>query len=182
MHCSSGAVYAGLEGDLHETRALYPTGAYGVAKLRMEAGIADWHARNGAATRSVILRIGNVAGADSLFANLRSGGLLTLDRFADGQGPRRSYLSPDGLADLLARILTEQKMQGVFNAAAPQATAMQEIVTEARAECRWRVAPATALQTVSLNTTGLQSALPGLELIGHPAHLVASARRSGVWP
>lgn len=182
VHCSSAAVYARASGMLSEGAVTAENSLYSGAKLAMEQGIARWHDAHPDGPRSVILRIGNVAGADSLFGNLRPGGHVTLHRFPDGQGPRRSYLAPIDLCRALERIVGAGQMQGTFNLAAPGPTAMEAIARAANASIHWENAPGDATASVHLDVSKLLHALPGLALQSDPGFLVENARASGVWP
>lgn len=177
LHCSSAAVYA--PGSMRtETSRTEPPTAYGKSKLAMERAIA----RMSGDVRHVMLRIGSVAGAESLFGNLRPGHPLTLDRFADGQGPFRSYIAPQDLARVTDALMRAPSARGAFNVAAPYPVRMQDIVKQAGATLEWRPAPETALQHVTLNTERLMAICPLEADTAAPSHLVAGARASGVWP
>lgn len=177
IHCSSAAVYPSCAAPLPETAAGGAASAYGRAKLHMEAAIA---AMPGDAVQTV-LRIGNVAGADTLFRNLWPGGSVTLDAFRSGSGPTRSYIAPHDLASVVEALI-RKPVAGPVNVAAPRATAMQAIAEAAGASVLWRQAPDAAIETVHLDTTRLSAIcrLPGQA--ADARHLVDSARRSGTWP
>lgn len=165
LHCSSAAVYEPGPGPLGESAAGGALNAYGAAKLAMEGAIAEWCARHPDGPKAVILRIGNVAGADSLFAALARGGPVTLDRFTDGQGPWRSYLSVPGFARALDALLScpLDARPLTLNLAAPRPLAMEAIARAAGREVDWREAPAGAAPMVWLDTGRLSRivALPG---------------------
>ncbi|MBP0483327.1 NAD-dependent epimerase/dehydratase family protein [Sagittula salina] len=182
VHLSSAAVYGPVGKPVGEGAPLRPSSDYGRAKVEMEERVRAWTKAHPSGPKPVILRVGNVAGADSLFTNLRTGGRITLDRFADGQGPRRSYIGPDDLSRALAGIVSNPDLHGVFNLAAPRATSMVEIALATGAEVLWRPAPPEAQQDVVLDVTRLTEELPGFHPESCAQHLVDSARRSGVWP
>ncbi|QPM91352.1 NAD-dependent epimerase/dehydratase family protein [Pseudooceanicola algae] len=155
LHLSSAAVYGA--GQVHparedgETRPLSP---YGAAKLGMEAAIAAWHRNTPRApVASVILRLANLAGADMLFGNLGKGGGMVLDRFADGQGPSRSYLAP---RDMLAVVAALHRHKGalppVLNVAGHHAVPMADILSAAGCAFGWRAAPEGALQCLEMES------------------------------
>jgi nucleoside-diphosphate-sugar epimerase len=181
VHCSSAAVY-GSGAFLAERDRLAPATAYGVSKAQMEAEIAAWHTRHPGLPASVVLRIGNVAGADSLFVNLRPGGQVTLDRFEDGQGPRRSYLAPRDLARVLAWAVTSDDPPSLVNLAAPSPVAMADLARAAGVGVVWRPALPGAQPEVTLDTGRLASAFPGDPLLADPALLVSGVRCTGIWP
>ena len=182
VHMSSAAVYGVADRALHEADALQPVGPYGVAKCDMEDAIAAWHRGHGEAVRSIVLRLGNVAGADSLGQSLRRGPSVALDRFADGTGPQRSYIGPVDLVRVFKRLTEARALSDTYNVAAPQATAMADIVTAAGMDVRWTSAPPGAIQSVVLDTSKLGRLLPDLRIASSPAELVAQARAAGFLP
>lgn len=180
VHCSSAAVYRPGPEPLSETMTPGPCSPYGQAKLDMEQTIAAHQGFGG--PRQIILRIGNVAGADSLFANLRKAHRVILDRFEDGQGPERSYLAPRDLARVIEEMLRDPGAEGVINVSAPRPTPMAEIARACGASIEWRKAPATAQRQVWLDTSRLDRVLSLSAEAALPEYLVNSARDSGVWP
>lgn len=182
IHMSSAAVYGAADRAFREVDALRPAGSYGLAKREMEDAIAAWHLRNGQDTRSIVLRLGNVAGADSLGKSLRLGSSVTLDRFPDGTGPQRSYIGPVDLARVL-KVLTEDiNISGTYNVSAARATSMADIVTAAGTGVRWRAAPKGALRSVVLDTSKLAGLVPNMCISSIPDELVAQARAGGALP
>ena len=145
---SSSAVY-GVNGGqaCREDTPTVPVNDYGRAKLVAEAVAALWRGRGLAVTA---LRIGNVAGADTLLANLQPGQLAKIDCFADGSGPVRSYIGPRTLADVLAQLLG-QDLPPVLNLGAPHPVAMADLAQAAGADWRYQPAPATAHQRITLD-------------------------------
>lgn len=182
VHFSSAAVYGPSGLALREENAPDPQGPYGASKLRMEEAIADWHRSFGAAPRSVILRIGNVAGADSLFASLRSGEAVTLDQLPEGTAPRRSYIAPPDLARVVVALAQAPEPAPLYNVAAPEVTGMDALARAAGAEIRWRPAPPSALAEVRLDTARLSQVLALPAEAAQPAQLLAGARAGGLWP
>lgn len=205
IHLSSGAVQAGLTGaPAREDAPLAPLGPYGAAKVEMEQAIRDWHARQGTCApgpeegparadtappsepRSLILRLGNVAGADSLARALAQPGPVTLDRFGEdpgdpeGEGPRRSYLGIEDLARCLAALLRlpAATLPPVLNLAGPTPVAMAEIARAAGREVLWRPAPARALPLLSLDTTRLDRLTGPLPDSADAAALLAQWHRA----
>ena len=163
LHCSSSAVYAPSEGRLDESRAGGAITAYGAAKLEMERAIADWTAQHPGGPRSCIMRIANVVGADSLFAALDRGkARITLDRFADGEGPWRSYITMQSLARVFTHLLScpLSALPPVVNVASPEPLAMAALVRAAGRGITWRAAPDNAVQRVVLDTRTLSGLLP----------------------
>jgi nucleoside-diphosphate-sugar epimerase len=160
---SSAAVYGGQGAPLTEDMAPHPLSDYGHAKARMEAEALDYAARLGLPV--TILRIGNVAGADALLGQAPDAA-ITLDRFADGQGPRRSYIGPGDLAAVMAALLAAaaagQALPAVLNLSLPGAVAMADLLQAAGRPFAWRAAPDCALPLVMLDTARLSGivALP----------------------
>ena len=191
LHASSGAVHAGLTGaPAQEEAPLAPLGSYGTAKAEMERVVAAWHATTGhtpsdTSPRSLILRLGNIAGADSLSRALVRPGPITLDRFGGSGGtaggPRRAYLGIEDLARALGALLRlpAAAMPTHLNLAGPAPVAMEALARAAGREVLWRPAPAAALPVLALNTTRL-SALTGgpLHSSADPGALLAQWHRA----
>lgn len=99
---------------------------------------------HGTGTALCILRLGNVAGADMLGSVVASGRRVVLDRFADGQGPVRSYIGPGMLARtveaLARRVRTGEILPKVLNTAGQAPVAMADILTAAALPFDWRPA------------------------------------------
>ncbi|MGY9045966.1 MAG: NAD-dependent epimerase/dehydratase family protein [Rhodobacterales bacterium] len=179
LHCSSAAVYAPGPEPLSEDMTPRPPSAYGVAKLEMELALADDMARHPQGPRAVWLRIGNVAGADSLFGAMMRSGDVHLDRFDDGAGPERSYIAPSDLAHVLARLATvpTSDLPARLNLAAPLPTAMEAIARAAGRRVIWCHAPAGAVRRVALDTTRLTTLCPLQPETARPEHLVSDWMR-----
>lgn len=165
LHCSSAAVY-GPGSRLHEGMACTPSNAYGAAKLAMEAVIADESEPEACA-----LRLANVAGADSLFRSLQSGAPMVIDRFADGQGPRRSYATPSGILRAVSALLRAETLPDVINVALPGTVGMDALTLAAGRAFDWQDAPDGALAEVVLDTQALQ-ALTGDSTAADPAAII----------
>ena len=150
---SSSAVYGPGE-HITEDTACAPDNAYGAAKLEMEAVGHAWRDRG---LEVCALRIGNVAGADALLLNVaRGAGEITLDVFADGAGPLRSYIGARTMAQVLATLcLHEGALPLALNIAAPGPVTMAALAQAARASIRPRTAPPTAHQRITLDCTRL---------------------------
>jgi len=160
---SSSAVYSGAVGAAARGRhaegdiLAAPHGAYGLAKLEMERAVLDRPCAPDA-LRVTILRMANVIGADSLFTNLTSGGAITLDRFASGFGPMRSYLAVDDLARVIEVLVTcaADALPDVLNLSGSTALAMADLVSHAGGNVVWRPAPENAIEKVELDTGALE--------------------------
>ncbi len=167
---SSAAVYGPSDRPLREDTSLRPQSDYGRAKAAMEDALRDCD------MPLTILRIGNVAGADALLGV--PGSTRILDRFADGQGPRRSYIGPATLADVLARLM-EAATKGtplprLLNIAEPGALAMADLCHAAGFTVTWQLAPETALPCVELDVSRLSALVPLAP--AEPARMVADWR------
>ncbi|MGE4325715.1 MAG: NAD-dependent epimerase/dehydratase family protein [Pseudodonghicola sp.] len=153
---SSAAVYGAQGGLLAETTPPRPVSDYGRAKAAMEAGAADLGRDLGVPVTS--LRIGNIAGADAILGGWRPG--FTLDRFADGRTPRRSYIGPVTLARVLERLCLTPDLPGLLNIAAPGMVEMGALLDAAGLAWVPRPAPDGAIAQVALDVTGLCGRLP----------------------
>jgi nucleoside-diphosphate-sugar epimerase len=158
---STAAVYGPAPVPLSETLTLHPLSDYGRAKAEMED-----RAQTRAAQLNLpvtILRIGNVAGADALLGQ-PVGAPITLDRFPDGQGPRRSYIGPGDLAAVLEALLRAgaagQALPAVLNLALPGPVAMADLLRAAGRRFDWQPAPDRALPIVDLDTSRLSGLIP----------------------
>ncbi|SMX32290.1 NAD-dependent epimerase/dehydratase family protein [Maliponia aquimaris] len=179
VHCSSGAVYRPTAGPVPETTPADPQSAYGVAKREMEEVIEATREAGGA--RQIVLRIGNVAGADSLFANLHRGGRVVLDDFGHHDGPSRSYIAPQDLARVIEALIRDPGAQGIFNVAAPRPTRMADLGRAGGATISWRPAPDTAFPMMWLETTRLSRHVRLPERSADADWLVAAAAEAGAF-
>lgn len=171
---SSAAVYGPVE-NASEDDAPTPVGAYGRAKLAMEAAVL-----RDTSPGTTLLRIGNVAGADALLGGaVGRGGPVLLDRFADGTGPIRSYIGPASLARVLSDLLSAADLPGVLNVAAPGAVSMASLLDAGAIPWQGRPALDGAVQRVTMDTTRLQSVARLPEGSAHPAELVRQWRAFG---
>lgn len=156
LHCSSAAVYRPGPELLTEARA-DPVNDYGRAKLNMEAAVLRWATQNPVGPKPVLMRIGNVVGADSLFTALDGPGPITLDRFPDGSGPRRSYVGQSALAAVLDTLCSADlsRVPNVLNVADRVPVDMADIVQSACRAFAWKAATPQANPLVSLDLTRL---------------------------
>ena len=148
---STQAVYGALQGDVPETAIPQPTSAYGHAKLAMEAAVAAPHV--------CCLRIGNVAGCGSL-AGAMTDPPVKLDRFADGQGPRRAILGSADLAQVLLGAMAAPALPPVMNVARPGLLAMADLLDAVGVDWVWRPAAPGALPELALDVTLQQAICP----------------------
>ncbi|SDW15261.1 NAD-dependent epimerase/dehydratase family protein [Roseicitreum antarcticum] len=160
---SSAAIYGSKPGRYAEAATPQPDTPYGHAKQAMEAAVAG--ARAALPAGVTCLRIGNVAGADALLGTSarrwrrERGAPIGLDRFADGQGPRRSYIGPGDLADIMAHLCAlganGTPLPAVLNVAAPGQVAMKDLVAAAGVDWSWRPAPRGAVPELVLDVEQL---------------------------
>ncbi|OSP56814.1 NAD(P)-dependent oxidoreductase [Pseudoruegeria sp. SK021] len=177
---STGAVYSPSSRGHRETDRVDPPSAYGRAKWQMEQAAADGCRVQAAAPTVTILRLANVIGADLLGDVVRQAAgrcgtdpqaCLTLDRFPDGFGPRRSYLSPRTLARCVSRIAASASSVGggVYNLADGNTVWDMSAVLRALERAgypvawKWAAAPDTALPVHGLNTDLLTRDWPELK-------------------
>jgi UDP-glucose 4-epimerase len=146
---STAAVYGTSSGALSEDTVPTPVSDYGRDKANMEA-MAHAHS-----ARSIVLRLGNVAGADALLGVDRDSYIL--DQFPDGTYPCRSYIGPKLLADTLAELIQKHKdLPDILNISTSQAVSMDALLKAAGKPWDNRVAGPTAITRVELCTDLLE--------------------------
>lgn len=171
---SSAAVYGNQSGLLEEQTACAPVNDYGRAKLRMEEAAAEDAARMG--VDLCALRIGNIAGIDSILGAWKPG--FQLDVFADGRSPRRSYIGVETLARVLGRLCAHpDPLPSVLNVAAPGGTEMADLLNAAGKAWRPRPAPESAIPEVTLDVTRLQELVPLPPQASDVGEMIAEWRR-----
>ena len=153
---SSAAVYGRAEGDLTEDAPPRPVSDYGRAKVEMEARAAALGARLGVPVTA--LRVGNVAGLDAALGGWQPG--FSLDRFADGRTPARSYVGPVTLARILGALCTAPELPAALNVAAPGAVEMGALLDAAGLAWTPRPAPPGAIPRVQLSLAALARLCP----------------------
>lgn len=172
LWASSAAVY-GARARCLETDQPEPLSDYGRAK---QAGEAVLTGLAGACA----LRIGNVAGADALLSGAHPGVAVTLDRFADGTTPLRSYLGPQSLAETLFQLViraTQAPSPPVLNLSGPgPGVAMGDLLEAAGIRWQPRPAPEAALPEVVLDTARLAGLVPLPPEAGTAPRIVAEWR------
>ncbi|SFJ79403.1 NAD-dependent epimerase/dehydratase family protein [Jannaschia pohangensis] len=173
---SSAAVYGRASGPLVETAAPTPVAPYGTAKAEMEENVARWCAAHPNGPEVTILRLGNVAGADALLSSLDKTP-PGLDIFPDGRSPRRSYIGPRTLAEVLVRLAIHPgPLPEILNVAAPGTVEMAALLRAAALSWTPMRAPPAAIPEVELDTRLLQSLLPLPPDASDPARIVAEWR------
>ena len=121
-----------------------------------------------------MMRIGNVAGADSLFDALNQDKPLRIHRFGGG-GPLRSYIDHASFARVVDTLLTcpGSVLPDIVNVANGGVIDMADIARAAGRDPVWNAAPSPALDRVELDLTRLRRLVdPGKT---NPAKLLADA-------
>lgn len=171
---SSQAVYGRPDGPASEDTPCAPDTPYGHAKLAMEQAVVGY-------ANVTCLRIGNVAGCDGLLGPAARNGHVTLDQFPDGQAPRRAYVGPVVLGDILRGLLSyDGNLPPVLNVAQPGLVSMSDMLKAADIPWAWQVAGPRALPALDLDCTRLTGFFP--VPIATAAGLVAQARAAGWVP
>ncbi len=168
---SSAAVYGAQQGLLGEDLPLAPLHPYGQAKAEMETRAQALGQELGVSVTS--LRIGNIAGFDAILGGWRPG--FRLDCFADGRTPRRSYIGPVMLADVIAALLQAPDLPEVLNIAQPGPVEMGALLQAGGRAYATAPAPESAIAEVALDVTRLTAFLAGtLDLPpADPAEMIA---------
>jgi len=176
---STMAVYGGGAGPHAEDGPVAPADDYGVSKLQMELVAARVAAEMG--TTLCALRFGNIVGADMLFENIVRGKAITLDRFADGCSPARSYLDPERLATallgLIDRVRGGASVPEVLNLASDPPLDMAAMLRAAGVPFETRKAPEGARESISMDLARARALLPRLADPVEAEDAVAAWRR-----
>lgn len=172
LHLSSAGVY-GPGTALPETAPTTPLSAYARSKCRMEKRIAAKRLQGNA--EHMILRLANVVGADSLAPSLRGSAPVRLDRFANGQGPKRSYIAASDVLRVLIRLsaVPPASAPPILNVAAPLPVDMAALARAAHKDIEWQAAPTAAIQQVTLDVSQMTRLLGPVCLSCAPDALVA---------
>lgn len=173
---SSAAIYGQAEGDLTEDRPPTPISPYGTAKAEMERDAMAWAADHPSGPEVVLLRLGNVAGADALLSYDGATPQL-LHVFPDGRSPRRSYIGPICLAQTLANLAGHPTpLPPVLNISAPTPVEMSALLDAAGRPWTARAATPGTIAEVRLNTALLTGIAAISADAADPAHIVAEWR------
>ena len=180
---SSVAVYHPGSAQLTEASLPNPPSPYGQAKLDAEA--AATQVLSGSDTGLILLRLGNLAGADALLRPRPAIEIITLDPVPDQpRGPERAYIGPMALAEVLRHrvdLIAAAPLPPVLNLAQPPALAMADLLDAAGRT--WRFGPLRhgTLPRVAVATTLLASLVPLPPVT--PASLIADLNQlRGLWP
>ena len=177
LHASSIAAYLPQISALREEDPLGNSNAYGMAKTEMEHAV-----QVAPGPRRCCLRLGSVAGAESLARALAEDNLIRLHQFASGHGPLRSYIAPADLAKVVLGLthLPLNDLPQALNVGAPHPVRMEALLATANRAFHWSPAPDTARETAILDTSLLQSLVPLAPNSADPAAIVADLNRLGV--
>ena len=171
LFASSQAVYDLQAGVSDETSTCRPATDYGRTKRMVEMEIEG---------RATIMRIGNIVGCDSL-SRAASKGSVSLDTFPDGSTPRRSYISPIGLRDVILALLDRPDPAPItLNVADPGTLQMSDLLSAAGRDWQAQPAPDAALKIFELDVSRLQEIIPRPNATAE--RLVAEARAAGWSP
>ena len=159
LFASSSAVYGVGDGTpMKEDTALNPVNDYGRAKVDAETVCSEWRDKG---INVTVLRIGNVAGADALLSNVAKANQsrsLKLDIFKNGGGPRRSYIGPVTLAEVLVTLANKNRdLPHVINLGAPTSISMESLLSQTDLPWNKVLAPETAHQDILLDCSLLES-------------------------
>ena len=170
---SSASVYGRAGGVLHESGRCKPLSDYGRAKLDMEnAGLKE---ATEIGQQTTVLRIGNVAGADSILGGWTAD--MAIDQLSDGRTPRRSYIGPETLANVVCRLTQVVGLPNIMNVAAPGTVEMGRLLDAADLPWVPRKAAKNVIEDVELSTGRLERHVRGGAQISTATGLVAEWRR-----
>ena len=176
---STMAVYGDGAGPHGEDGRCAPGGDYGRSKLVMERVARTIADRSGVGLTS--LRLGNIVGGDMLFANIAAGRAITLDRFADGATPARSYLDPAALGDALGVLFSMARagagLPKMLNLATDPPVVMADLLDAAGVIYATRPAPETARRSIAMDVSLAQALIPALAAPRDAAAMVAAWRQ-----
>jgi nucleoside-diphosphate-sugar epimerase len=164
VHLSSAAVYrSATQSELtsgtpqvrhREVDVARPTSPYGLAKLDAEEEIRSQGRALG--VKVTCLRLGNLLGADHLFAGNDATTAVELDRFPSGLSPQRSYIGPQDLAAVLEALLSRAAaLPEVVNVALDGVVEMADLLHAAERGFEWRSAPDSAIPVAELDVSVL---------------------------
>lgn len=178
---SSSAVYGNYsDAPLAEDAPLLPVNDYGHAKRAMEDAC---HAKAEALGIALCcLRIGNVAGADALLRNgaaLEEGETLTLDQFADGGIPVRSYIGPHSFGRVLLSLArSPARLPLHLNIAAPHPVSMHALTQAADMPVTLHPNQNNTHQHITLDCTALTALHRFDPVEAHPHEIIRQWRKA----
>lgn len=176
LFASTAAVYAPRPEAPDELVPPAPTSAYGQAKARAEEQLAV----QDPGCPVVVLRLGNVVGADALLGPRPAGQPIRLDPVPRRPGgPLRSWIGPLTLARLVA-VLARRLAEGaalppVLNVAAAPPLAMADLLAASGRDWGYGPANPAVVPVAALDTARLQTLCP--VPLATPAGLIAELRQ-----
>ena len=150
---SSAAVYGAGDEAHREMDPCFPISDYGRAKYAMEREATATAKQLG--QPMTVARIGNVAGADAILGGWHQG--LGIDQLKDGTKPRRSYIGPATLADLIYQLSLCTDLPDILNIAAPGTVEMGALLDAASLPWSPRPAGPDVIAKVELSTQRLET-------------------------
>jgi len=176
---SSAAVYGNSGSALTEQTLPAPIGAYGQAKLAMEQTALGLNLPDGPGL--TILRIGNIAGLDTLLGGLLPNQTTVLDPVSGQKGgPIRSYIGPQSLCLILAQlaglVAKGRRLPRVLNIATARAIAMGDLLDAAGVKWTYGPPNRNVIAKVELDVSVLADLVDLPSLAGHPETMVAEWR------
>lgn len=179
IYLSSASVYPGGMGVMTEDQAPAPLSPYGRSKVAAEVTVRS------IVPEAVILRVGNIAGADALLGGNGADSMVLLDQSALGsRGPVRSYIGPHVLARVLSDICSKSRhsfgVEAIVNVAQPGAVAMADLLDAAGFNWTFREKREGVIDKVELSLDRLTAILPVSAT--NAGELVGDLKRLGGWP
>ncbi|MCA0042257.1 NAD-dependent epimerase/dehydratase family protein [Celeribacter litoreus] len=175
---SSSAIYgAAIARPFRETDPAQPINAYGAAKREVERLCSRYRAQTG--LEICALRIGNVAGADSLLGRLcpETREQIVLDVFPDGAGPRRSYVGAHSLYDILCALSDcASRLPERLNVGGCTPVSMDQLLKAADIQWVARQCASEGHQNITLDCKLLGSLCPEVSGASHASDLVSEWR------
>lgn len=179
IYVSSASVYPGGTMPMDEDHVSAPLSAYGRSKVAAEMTV------RAIAQDPIVLRLGNIAGADALLGGNSVEKLVLLDQSATGnRGPVRSYIGPHVLAGSLAmlckRALGAEGLPHTLNLAQPGPVAMADLLDAAGYPWAFRDPRDGVIDRVELSLDRIMPLLPLPKASAES--LVGDLRQLRGWP
>lgn len=170
LAASSAAVYSDVGGPCRETDICAPASAYGISKRDMEQALAAY----GSDHHICALRIANVAGADQLLGQLEPDITPNLHMFEDGTTPKRSYITPQGFADVMGQLVKQpSQWPPILNVTAKTSVYMGDLLSQAGRIWTHSPAPAQLPPCVALDSVRLAQHVNIDSMAGNSEEIIA---------
>lgn len=174
--CSSIAVYGAGRQRFSENETPNPINAYGRAKAEMEIAALSFGQSIGVDVCN--LRLGNIAGADSVLSGWSP--RFELDILSNGHSPLRSYIGPHDLASVLFQLLSKtSSVPPSLNVALPKPVRMEALLDEAGLPWRPRKPMHDTLAQAVMDVSTLQDVTDLPNPPDCARHIVDDLRRLG---